>query len=416
MTIDCCSAPGLKPFKHALEDILNSITAVTDTENLQLEESLDRILAEDIKSTQILPPWNCSAMDGYALSLASSLLKEPLRLVGSSFAGHPYQGVVAEGECIRIMTGAVLPEDCDLVVMQENVTDNDINKVHLISLHSPSEQWQHVRKAGSEVQIGITLIGKGQQINPRNIGVIASLGIKNLSVYKRLTIAIFSTGDELVPPGGVLQAGQIFDSNRIAVISVCKRLGYEIIDFGLIEDDYEKIKAVMLKASKLSDVLLTSGGVSVGDADFVKPIVEEIGRIDLWKVAIKPGKPIAVGSINDCLFFGLPGNPVSAMVTLNLLVQPAMQKLSGRDIISPVTISATSDSELKKRPGRRDYQRGFSYKDNSGQWRVKTTGLQGSAKLTSMADANCYIVLNEDSSGTSIGDSVDIQLFDESIR
>ena len=416
MTTDCCSAPGLKQFNHALEDILNSVTAVKDIENILLEDSLDRVLAEDIKSNHILPPWNCSAMDGYALSLASSQLEEPLILVGSSFAGHPYEGKVSQGECIRIMTGAVLPDDCDQVVMQENVTSNEVNGMHFITIDSPSVQWQHVRKAGSEVEVGVKLLSKGQQINPRNIGVIASLGIRTVSVYKRLTIAIFSTGDELVQPGGELQAGQIYDSNRFSVIAVCKRLGYEIIDFGLIEDNYDKIKTVMLEASEKSDVLLTSGGVSVGDADFVKPIVEEIGKINLWKVAIKPGKPIAVGAINKCLFFGLPGNPVSAMVTLNLLVQPAMQKLSGRDIISPEYITAVSDSVLIKKPGRRDYQRGISYKDNTGQWRVKTTGIQGSAKLTSMADANCFIVLDERSSGITVGDNVDIQLFDESIR
>jgi len=178
-----------------------------------------------------------------------------------------------------------------------------------------------VRKAGSDIGIGDTLIKKGERINPRNIGVAASLGAKEIKVFRQLKVALFSTGDELVPPGGTLQSGQIYDSNRFTVAAVCERLGYDVIDFGLIADDKDKIKAVMLEAASIADVLLTSGGVSVGEADFVKPIVEEIGQIDLWKVAIKPGKPIAVGSIGQCKFFGLPGNPVSALVTLNLLVQ-----------------------------------------------------------------------------------------------
>ena len=409
MTVDCCSTPGLKPFDDALKHILSSITAVSETETILLSDSLDRILAKDVLSNRILPPWHCSAMDGYAFRVDSLDTSKTLTMVGASFAGHPYHGKVATGECIRIMTGACLPDDCDVVVMQENVTAQE-NDIHI---NFPTKLWENVRKAGSDVLEGEILLEKGQSINPRNIGVIASLGLKEISVYRKLKIAIFSTGDELATLGSELNSGQIFDSNRYTVIALCQRLGYEIIDLGLIADDPKQIKEVMLEAASKADVLLTSGGVSVGEADYVKPIVEEIGQIDLWKVAIKPGKPIAVGSIKNCKFFGLPGNPVSALVTLNLLVQPAMQKLSGMNGSAPLQLKAICDSELLKKPGRRDYQRGTAYINALGNWHVKSTGTQGSAKITSVSAGNCYIVINEDKGNVRVGDNVNIQLFDK---
>ena len=409
MTVDCCSIPGLKPFDDALKHILDSMIAVSETETVFLTDSLDRILAEDILSNRMLPPWHCSAMDGYALRVGSLDSSETLTMVGSSFAGHPYNGKVAAGECIRIMTGACLPDDCDAVVMQENVTAKE-NAIHF---NFPTKIWENVRKAGSDVSKDQLLLEKGQPINPRNIGVIASLGFKEVTVFRKLRVAVFSTGDELATLGSELKSGQIYDSNRYTVIALCQRLGYEIIDLGLIADDPKQIKAVMLEAASKADVLLTSGGVSVGEADYVKPIVEEIGQIDLWKVAIKPGKPIAVGSIKNCKFFGLPGNPVSALVTLNLLVQPALQKLSGMNSSAPLKLSAICDSQLLKKPGRRDYQRGAAYLDEHGQWHVKSTGTQGSAKITSVSAGNCYIVINEDKGNVSVGDNVNIQLFDQ---
>ncbi|PCJ45624.1 MAG: molybdopterin molybdenumtransferase MoeA [Gammaproteobacteria bacterium] len=412
MAVDFCSTPGLKPFDEALDLILASIEPLSETESILVADSLDRILAVDILSNRQLPPWHCSAMDGYALKLSSLQSDTSLRMVGASFAGHPYEGKVGSGECIQIMTGACLPDDCDVVVMQENVSaDGDE-----ITFNFPSEVWQHVRKKGSEVKVGEKLLAKGQGVNPRNIGVIASLGYNKVCVYRKLKVAVFSTGDELAALGDELEPGQIFDSNRYAVIALCKRLGFEVLDFGLIEDDPKLIKAVMLKASSQADVLLTSGGVSVGEADYVKTLVEEIGTIDLWKVAMKPGKPIAVGSIKDCKFFGLPGNPVSALVTLNLLVQPAMQKLSGNQLTLPLKLKARCDSSLRKKPGRRDYQRGLAYLNENGAWHVSSTGIQGSAKITSVSTANCYIVLEENKGNISVGDNVTIQLFDQHLR
>jgi molybdopterin molybdotransferase len=411
MSVDCCSVPGLMPFDEALKRILDSVKPVKEIETIPINLCLDRILAENILSTYELPPWHCSAMDGYALNSQSYIDASELILVGNSFAGHPYQGNVLKGQCIRIMTGAVLPDDCDVVVMQENVSVDD----ERIKLNISIEAWQHVRKAGSEVSRGAHLLSKGQRINPRNIGVIASMGISQINVYRKLKVALFSTGDELVLPGHKLQAGQIYDSNRFSIAAVCERLGYDTINLGLVEDNKGKIKTTMLQAASKADVLLTSGGVSVGEADYVKPILEEIGQLELWKVAIKPGKPIAIGSIDNCKFFGLPGNPVSAMVTLNLLVKPAMQKLSGMVVNAPKMFIARCITNLRKKPGRRDYQRGVANIDQNGNWHVSSTGVQGSAKLTSLADANCYIVLDEHQGNVSAGDTVNIQLFDESI-
>jgi len=411
MTVDCCSAPGLKPFEQALEQILSSVSTVSETEQLPLEQCLDRIIAEDLCAKDIQPPWNCSAMDGYALNSQSFIAGNTLTMVGSSFAGHPYKGEVAKGQCIRIMTGACLPDDCDTVVMQENVEADG----NAIKFPSSIEQWQHVRKAGSDMLAGETALAKGQRINPRNIGVIASLGLNTVSVFRKLKVAVFSTGDELVPPGKTRQTGQIFDSNRYSVIALCHRLECDVVDLGLIPDDRELIKKAMQDASKNVDVLLTSGGVSVGEADFVKPIVEEIGEINLWKVAIKPGKPIAIGTIGDCKFFGLPGNPVSAMVTMNLLVQPAMRKMSGMEHTLPTILPAICESNLSKKQGRKDYQRGNAYTDEQGNWHVSTTGSQGSARLTSVAQGNCFIVLGEACGNVASGDTVNIQMFDEVI-
>ncbi|MCP4274016.1 MAG: molybdopterin molybdotransferase MoeA, partial [Gammaproteobacteria bacterium] len=359
MTVDCCSAPGLKPFDQALDQILSSVNTVAETEQLPLEQCLDRIIAEDLCAIDIQPPWNCSAMDGYGLNSQSFNAGNTLTMVGSSFAGHPYDGEVAEGQCIRIMTGACLPDDCDTVVMQENVEADGNN----IKFPSSIEQWQHVRKAGSDMEVGEIALTKGQRINPRNIGVIASLGLNTVTVFRKLKVAVFSTGDELLTPGKIRQTGQIYDSNRYSVIALCHRLGCEVLDLGLIPDDRDLIKKVMQDAAQKVDVLLTSGGVSVGEADYVKPIVEEIGEINLWKVAIKPGKPIAIGSIGNCKFFGLPGNPVSATVTMNLLVQPAMRKMSGMENTLPTIIPAICESNLSKRQGRKDYQRGNACTD-----------------------------------------------------
>ncbi len=411
MTVDCCSAPGLKPFDQALDQILSSVNTVAETEQLPLDQCLDRIIAEDLCATNIQPPWNCSAMDGYGLNSQSFHAGNTLTMVGSSFAGHPYSGEVAEGQCIRIMTGACLPDDCDTVVMQENVEADGNN----IKFPSSIEQWQHVRKAGSDMEVGEIALVKGQRINPRNIGVIASLGLNTVTVFRKLKVAVFSTGDELVMPGEIRQTGQIYDSNRYSVIALCHRLGCDVLDLGLIPDDRDLIKKVMQDAAQKVDVLLTSGGVSVGEADYVKPIVEEIGEIDLWKVAIKPGKPIAIGSIGNCRFFGLPGNPVSATVTMNLLVQPAMRKMSGMEKTISTIIPAICESNLSKKPGRKDYQRGNAFTDDQGNWHVTSTGAQGSARLTSVAQGNCYIVLDDACGNVSAGDTVNIQIFDEVI-
>ena len=423
MDIDSCASAQLKPYNQALEQILASVTPLTTFEYVNLENCIDRILSEDLLSQTSLPAWNCSAMDGYAINSEHFEIGQSFNIVGAAFAGHPYPGTVGKDQCIKIMTGASLPENCDAVIMKENVqingdVDSDVDSDsdrNTITINVATKQLQNVRMAGSEIQKGEVVLRKGLQINPIALGVIATLGILEVPVYRKVKVSVFSTGDELVKPGKQLQVGQIYDSNRYSVTALCQRLGCEVTDLGLIKDDQEAIKEMMLSASENADMLITSGGVSVGEADYVKSLVEEIGHLDLWKVAIKPGKPIAVGSINNCAFFGLPGNPVSAMVTLNILVQPAIQKLSGMSAVNPIIIQAICDSELKKKPGRKDYQRGLAYKDEHDNWHVSSTGAQGSAKLTSLSEGNCYIVLEQEKSDCSIGESVNIQLFDHAM-
>ena len=402
---------GLKSVEATLKDLMSSIECQQDTESISIDDALDRILAEDITCPYDFPPWPASAMDGYAFKWSENCQSKPMPIVGTALAGHPFEGPIQPGECIRIMTGAPLPDDTDTVEMQENC---DISEDH-IQLMQEVSHGKNVRKIGSSIEAGTVIMKAGTKLGPSELSMIASSGVGEIAVYSPLRIAVFTTGDELVQPGNPLAPGQIYDSNRLGMLSVCRRLGYEVIDCGLISDDMDETRKLMSEAAETADVLMTSGGVSVGDADYIKPIVEEIGELSLWKVAIKPGKPIAIGKINDCHFFGLPGNPVSTLVTLDVLVKPALAKLAGQDKELDNPFVAISLDELRKKPGRKDYQRGIASVTNEGLWEVKSTGPQGSGRLSSLVDANCYIVLDEDNSGASVGDKVMIQLFDNAL-
>jgi len=412
MKINHCYSDTLLAYDDALKQILDAIEPISDTEIIQFEDSLDRILAEDIHSNVDLPAWDCSAMDGYAFHTNSLLNSTTLKLTGYSYAGNPFMSIVNEGECIRIMTGACLPEGCNSVEMQENTTSIE----QQITFKQKVKELHNVRKKASEVHCGESILNKGSRINPAMIAVLASLGHTQIKVYRRLSIAVFSTGDELITPGEALPFGKIYDSNRYSVLAACTRLGFNRIDLGHVVDDPEAIEKLLSTAAETADAILTTGGVSVGDADYVKPCVEKLGHINLWKVAIKPGKPIAIGTIGHCKFFGLPGNPVSSMVTLNLLVQPALEKLSGKNSSIEFKINAKTTSPLKKKSGRMDFQRGFATQDCDGNWYVASTGYQGSAKISSLANANCYIILDQYSTDIPEGDTVRIQFFNEMLR
>ncbi len=402
--------PSSMDAQIAQQHILHSINPITQTESVPIREALNRVVAENIRSTINVPSHTNSAMDGYAIrgiDIPSTETKQ-LKLVGTAWAGRPYYGAVNDNQCVRIMTGAAMPENTDTVVMQEHVRiSND-----LITIDSKQQANQNVRQAGEDIAEGDLVFTPGKLLNPSNIGLIASLGIGEIKVVRKLRAAFFSTGDELVSIGTPLEVGQIYDSNRYTLWSMLTRIGVEINDLGVVRDTPEAVEAAFLEASENADIVITSGGVSVGDADFVKETLEKLGQVNFWKVAMKPGRPLAFGKVKDAYFFGLPGNPVSVMVTFYIFVQAAIEKMMGHEPKPHIQIQATSNSELRKRPGRVEYQRGTYHLNENNQYVVVKTGEQGSGILRSMSDANCFIFLPMESSGISKGDKVEIWPFD----
>lgn len=393
----------------ALERILSSITPLAETETVPVRNSLGRILAEDIVSPINVPSGTNSAMDGYAISSAdipATGIKE-LKLIGTAFAGKPFPDQVKPGECVRIMTGALMSAGTDTVVMQEHVEKNHDR----IRIDDKNTAGANVRQAGEDITAGDMVLTRGTEITPADIGFIASLGMGEIRVTRKLRVAFFSTGDELRSVGEPLEDGQIYDSNRYTLYGMLARLGVEIIDMGVIRDDRAALQAGFKQAAAQANVLITSGGVSVGEADYVKEILESVGTVNFWKVAMKPGRPLAFGKLKNTYFFGLPGNPVSVMVTFYQFVQPALRHFMGARHIEPQTFKVLCKSRLKKRPGRIEYQRGVLSRDENGQLVVHKTGAQGSGILRSMAQANCFIILPMESGAVEPETLVEVQPF-----
>ncbi len=396
------------PVEQARRLIQQSLTALTEQEPINLRNALQRTLASDVLSPMNVPPHNCSAMDGYAVrfgDLAHAPCK--LKLIGSAYAGHAFDGCLSAGECVRIMTGALIPDGCDSVVMQEHVKADE----SWIEIGEGHRQGQNIRKAGEDIAQGATVLTCGQAIRPAEMGLLASLGFNEVIVYRKLKVALFSTGDELQQPGLPLVAGQIYDSNRYSLFGMLEELGVEIIDMGNIRDDKASLKTALLEAADQADVLITSGGVSVGEADYVKQLLAEIGEVVFWKIAMKPGKPLAYGKIGACHFFGLPGNPVAVMVTFQQIVRDALRLLMGQQPKPTLAFQAASGSPIRKIPGRTEFQRGILSQDENGRWVVHTTGGQGSGILSSMSKANCFIVLPESQGNVEAGHAVQVQPF-----
>ena len=404
--------PASLDAKQALQLILDQVDSLNEKEEVEIREALNRTLAENISSTIDVPGHTNSAMDGYAIHSSDIPLKNTTSLIntGTAWAGRPYKGEIKKGECARIMTGAAMPDGTDTVVMQEHVK-LDGDKV-LIG-HS-NQAGQNVRQAGEDIPVGGQVLNKGKVLTPADLGLLASVGISKVSVVKKLRVAFFSTGDELRPVGSQLEIGQIYDSNRYTLHGMLTQLSVEIIDLGVIEDKREAVEQAFLDAADKADVIITSGGVSVGDADFVKETLENIGEVNFWKVAMKPGRPLAFGKVENAWFFGLPGNPVSVMVTFYMFVQPALKKLSGSDYQPPLMINAKCQTKLRKRPGRVEYQRGIltQSENDPTQYEVIKTGAQGSGILRSMSDANCFIILPMESEDVDEGDNVQVLPFD----
>lgn len=408
----CCDDydPHSLPVPVALGRIQTAVQPVVACEQVALRAALGRVLAADVVSPIDVPAHVNSAMDGYAVRAAD--LPETgtvtLAVVGTAFAGAAWDGTLASGQAVRIMTGAVLPEGADCVVMQEQ-TERDGDRVRIGTGHRAG---QNIRLAGEDLKTGETVLGAGRRIQPADLGVLASLGVAEVRVRRRLRVAFFSTGDELRSIGEPLGAGCVYDSNRYSLYGMLSRLGVELIDMGVVRDDREALQTAFDTAAACADAVITSGGVSVGEADFVKDTLASLGHIHFWKLAMKPGRPLAFGRLGDAVFFGLPGNPVSVVVTFYQFVQPALRRMMGMNAVQPVTLQLPTLTRLKKRPGRTEFQRGVLEQRDDGSMAVRPTGDQGSGILSSVSRADCFIVLAAESSGVEAGDTVTVQPFE----
>ena len=409
-TPDPCAAPkGLLSVDEARARIAAFVTPISGEEQLHIRSALGRVLATPVISTHDVPPHTNSAMDGYAVQGADlpGNGTAKLTVIGRAMAGAPFDGPVGKGQTVRIMTGAVMPDGADTVLMQENVTVEG-DSIVITSGHQAGE---NIRKAGEDMAVGDTVLEPGKQLLPAELGVLASLGIAEVRVKRRLRVAFFSTGDELKSLGEPLEKGQIYDSNRYTLHGMLARLGVDILDMGVIRDDRDAVRQAFVDAAAQADVVFTTGGVSVGEADFVKQTLDELGQVDFWRIAMKPGKPLAFGKVGNAVFFGLPGNPVSVMATFYQFAQPALQKMMGMTETQPLTLHLPSAVDLKKAPGRLEYQRGILQPDATGNLQVTSTGRQGSHVLSSMSRSNCFIILPAECAGVKAGDLVEVQPF-----
>lgn len=409
MNHSCDTLPtGTLSVEQARTRILDSISVIQTTEPVSLWQASGRILAQAISAPLDVPPHRNSAMDGYALRHADLAAAVPLNVIGTAFAGRPFAGVANSGECVRIMTGAVVPEGTDSVVMQEHVQRNG----DTIQLTHTLKCGENVRHPGEDMRTGDTVLVAGRKLNAADLGLIASLGIGEVTVLRRPRVAFCSTGDELKSIGETLQPGDIYDSNRYTLYGLLQKLDVEIIDLGTVRDTPEAVEHAFQQAMQCADVLITSGGVSVGEADYVTATLQRLGQVNFWKIAMKPGKPLAFGRLNSTLFFGLPGNPVAVMATFLLFIRPAILRMRSENIPTVPEYSAICDTPLKKVPGRKDYQRGICHQEADGQWRVSSTGGQGSHQLRSMSQANCFIALALEAGNSEAGSNVTIIPFD----
>lgn len=400
--------PNAMPVAKAREFIQQFLNPVSVFETLALAESLGRVLAEDITSPSNVPNYNNSAMDGYALK-ATDVSASRLMVIGIAFAGKAFEGTVADGQCVRIMTGGAIPKGADTVVVQEKtVVDGEF--INIIEAPKPHA---NVRYAGEDLKLGQTVLATGHLMRPADLGLIASLGIAEVRAYRKLKVAFFSTGDELVSVGQPLQTGQVYDSNRYTLFGMLTKLGVEVMDMGAIADDPILLENTLLSAASQADVVITSGGVSVGEADYMKLLLAKHGQVMFWKVAMKPGRPLAYGKVGSAHYFGLPGNPVAVMVTFYQFVRDALLRLMGQSSPVPLPMfSVQCTQAIKKMTGRTEFQRGILFADTDGSWRVKPTGAQGSALLSSMSLANCFIVLDESVGNLEAGAMVQVQVLD----
>lgn len=399
-------------------------TRVDAIETIPLERALGRTLSQDIYSPMNVPAHTNSAMDGYAFhwrelkssnepkpNQAQPSHHTPFQVVHTVLAGKAWEGVLEEGQCAKIMTGAVMPKGSDTVAPLELVKEiqsetGAIGEV-LINTHL-FRPGDNQRLSGEDLRYGELALAKGSTLHSASMGLLASLGLSHVQVWRRPRVAIFSTGSEVLPLGTPFKDGHVYDANRLSLTGLLQGMGAEIIDLGVIKDDPQALKGAFLNAQQRADIIITSGGVSVGEADYTKAIMKELGEVAFWRIAMRPGRPFALGRLGSCLLFGLPGNPVAVMVTFLALVRPVVQRLSGQAPSEPEVLWAKSGMDIRKKPGRTEYQRGLSHLDANGQLCVELTGNQGSGILSSMVQGNCLIVLEHDQADVKAGDLIKI--------
>lgn len=396
--------------EQALERIRDMVAPVEGVESVALRHALGRVLAAPVTSPIDVPAHDNSAMDGYAVRARDGAPGTTLKVIGTAWAGRPFEGEPEPGECVRIMTGAVMPQGADAVLIQEDTERSGDSAIRCAEWPRPGD---NVRAAGEDLPRGAVALEAGQRLGAAELGLLASLGQAEARVHRRVRVAFFSTGDELRPLGEPLAPGCIYDSNRHTLFAMLSELGVETLDLGIVRDTREEVERAFGEAAAMADVIVTSGGVSVGEADFVKETLERVGRVNFWKIAMKPGRPLAFGRVGGAFFFGLPGNPVSVMVTFLQFVQPALRRMMGeRDLARPARFRVRCASKLRKRPGRMEFQRGYlEYDAADGRLVVRSTGEQGSGILSSMNRANCFIVLPLESDGVSPGMEVEVEPF-----
>ncbi len=404
------------------EFLVQLVTPVTATEKVGVLDALGRVLARDLVSPISVPPHDNSAMDGYAFDgaqLAARALR--LEVVGTALAGKAWQGTVGAGRCVKIMTGAIMPAGLDTVVPQEFTKTLEDGRVEIpAGLLQPGDNRRH---KGEDLMEGHPALRAGERLGPAACGLVASLGIAQVEVLRRVKVAYFSTGDEILSLGEAAREGAVYDSNRYTVHGMLRRLGCEVLDLGVVRDDPALLEQAFRDAAAQADAIITSGGVSVGEADFTKAMMKKLGDVAFWKIAMRPGRPMAVGRIpgsgpeqaGDSVLFGLPGNPVAVMVTFLAFVRPALLRLMGARAEAPLYLKARSGEAMRKKPGRTEYQRGIVTRAGDGSLTVRTTGNQGSGVLSSMVQANGLIVLHHAQGNVNVGDEVDVMMFEGAI-
>ncbi|ELB2055725.1 bifunctional molybdopterin-guanine dinucleotide biosynthesis adaptor protein MobB/molybdopterin molybdotransferase MoeA [Vibrio parahaemolyticus] len=402
----CCDtlSPAFLSVVQGQEKVLSLVNTVSEIEACKIENAYGRVLAEDIISPVNVPQYTNSAMDGYAIR-SDDVDRDSYQVVAEVMAGHAYDQPLQVGQAVKIMTGAPTPLNGDTVVMREQASQEG-DEVTFNGAHIKA--GQNVRQAGEDLTIGSDVFTAGTRLASPEMGMIASLGFGEANVFRKLKVAVFSTGDEVQAPGTEQKANSIYDSNRFTIMGMLEKLGCEILDFGILEDNEQLMIEALENASAQADVVMTSGGVSVGDADYIKLALDKLGQIDFWRINMRPGRPLAFGQINNKPFFGLPGNPVAVMVSFINFVEPALRKMQGEQGWKPLKVNAIATENLRSRQGRTEFSRGIYELDDTGRLTVRTTGKQGSGILRSMSEANCLIEISPAIDTVKAGESVTI--------